>query len=103
MCFWVLPKSCRVVVARTTVQAPSADDMANLAVRVQITELDSSIRDKIGDTLEDDELDPDLQGLLPHIPEDLFVDDDLDQESFELEANMPKADDSTPQSNTMST
>lgn len=81
MCFWVLPKSCKVV-ARMTVQALSAHDMANPAVRVQIADLDSSICDKIGDTLEDGQLDPDLQGLLPHIPDDLFVETKLDQELY---------------------
>jgi hypothetical protein len=49
MCFWVLPKSCRVV-ARATVHVLTVDEMADLAVRVQISELDAAIHDKIGDS-----------------------------------------------------
>ena len=43
-------------------------------------------------------MDPELQGLLPHVPDDLFLDvDDDDQEFIEPEAEMPEADDMTPE------
>jgi hypothetical protein len=36
--------------------------------------------------------------LLPHVPEDLFLDElEDDQEAFEREAEMPEADDFTPE------
>jgi hypothetical protein len=97
ICFWVLPKSCKVI-ARTTVHSLTADEMADPAVRVQISELDSAIHSKIGDTIADTDMDPDLQGLLPHVPDDLFLDvDDDDQEFIEPEVEMPEADDLTPE------
>jgi hypothetical protein len=72
--------------------------MVDPALRVQISELDASICDKIGDTVMDDDIDPELLGLLPHVPDDLFLDDnDAEQEPFEPEAQMPEANDLTPE------
>ena len=67
MCFWVLLRSCRVV-ARSIVQALTEDDLADPAMRVQIAELDAAICNTIGDTVQDNDMNPELLGLLPHVP-----------------------------------
>jgi hypothetical protein len=88
--------SCKVV-ARSTVQTLSLDEMADPEVQVKIAQLDAAIREKIGDTIPDDEMDPDLRDLLPHVPEDLFLEEpEEDQEAYEPHAEMPEADEYTP-------
>ena len=92
MCFWVLPPSCKVV-ARSTVQALLPDEMADPEVQAKIAQLDAAIREKIGDTIPDNEVNPDLRDLLPHIPEDLFLEEpEEDQEAYEPDAEMSEAD-----------
>jgi hypothetical protein len=55
---------------------------------------------KIGDTIPDDKVDPDLRDLLPHIPEDFFLEEPEEvQEAYELDAEMSEADKYTPEAN----
>ena len=45
-----------------------------------------SIREKIGDFISDEEVDPALANLLPTIPDDLFLEEDIEYEPFEEDA-----------------
>jgi hypothetical protein len=63
-----------------------------------MAELDLSVKGKIGDTLQDDELDPGVVGLFPEVPDDIFLPDhDADFDPAEPEAKMPEADKYTPE------
>jgi hypothetical protein len=96
MTFWVLPVSCKVI-ARSTVTALSDDEKADLVVQQErMAELDLSVKEKIGDTLQGNKLDPEVAGLFPEVPNDIFLpDDDADFDPAEPEAKMPEADDFT--------
>ena len=81
-----------------TVQALLLDEMIDPEVQDKIAQLDATIHEKIGDTIPDDKVDPDLQDLLPHAPDDLFLKEpEEDQEVFEPNAEMPEADEYTPE------
>jgi hypothetical protein len=68
-------------------------------VQAQMAELDISIRDKIGDSIPDDAVDPELAMLLPNVPDDVFLpDDDEEHDPADPESVMPEADDYTPES-----
>ena len=95
MTFWVLPKSCKVV-ARSTVTPLTEDELGDPIVQGRIAELDLSVKAKIGDTLKDDEIDEELLALLPEIPDDVFLPDQVD-EPADADAMMPEADDYTPE------
>jgi hypothetical protein len=75
MTFWILPASSCKVIARSTVTSLSDNKKADLVVQQQMAELDLSVKEKIGDTLQDDELDPEVVGLFPEVPDDLFLPD----------------------------
>jgi hypothetical protein len=97
MTFWVLPQTCKVL-ARSTVWSLTADDKADPAVQALMVDLDSSIHSKIGDSLPDNEVDPELLDLLPSVLDDVFLpEDDAEYEPYEQDAVMPKADDYTPE------
>jgi hypothetical protein len=97
MCFWVLPSTCKVL-ARSTVWSLSSDDMANPVIQAQIAELDASIREKIGDSIPENEVDKDLAGRYPEVPEDIFLDEqDNEHDPAETEATQLEADDYTPE------
>ena len=67
--------------------------MADPEVQGKIVQLDAAIHKKIGDTIPDEEVDPDVQELLPHIPEDLFLEElEENQEAYEPDTEMSKAD-----------
>ena len=95
MTFWVLPQSCKVL-ARSTVTAVTEDELSDPIIQGRIAELDLSIKSKIGDALKDDEIDEELLALLPEIPDDVFLPDQVD-EPAETDASMPEADDYTPE------
>jgi hypothetical protein len=59
--------------------------------------LDASIHEKIGDSISDEEVDPELADLLPNVPDELFLEEDVEYEPFERDATMPEADDYTPE------
>jgi hypothetical protein len=99
MTFWVLPASCKVL-ARSTTWSLTEDEKADPKVQAQMAELDVSIREKIGDSIPDDAVDPELAMLLPTIPDDIFLpeDDDDEHDPVDPESTMPEADDYTPES-----
>jgi hypothetical protein len=76
MMFWILPASCRVI-ARSMVSSLTGDDeLADPVVQGRIAELDLAIKEKIGDsTLKEEEIDADLLGIFPEIPDDIFLPD----------------------------
>ena len=97
MTFWVLPASCKVI-ARSTVSSLTEDEMADPVVQARIAELDASIKEKIGDTISEEEVEPDLVGLFPEVPNDIFLPDhDVEFDPAEPEAAMPEADNYTPE------
>jgi hypothetical protein len=95
MTFWVLPQSCKVL-ARSTVTSLTDDELSDPVVKARMVELDLSIKNKIGDTLVDEDIDDELADLLPHVPDDIFL-ADADDEPAEPDAAMPDADDFTPE------
>ncbi|KAI2494242.1 Reverse transcriptase (RNA-dependent DNA polymerase) [Fragilaria crotonensis] len=95
MTFWVLPQSCKVL-ARSTVVPLTEDELADPLVQARVVELDLSIKEKIGDSLIDDEIDEALINPFPAVPDDIFLPDLLD-EPAEADATMPDADDFTPE------
>jgi hypothetical protein len=95
MTFWVLPQSCRVV-ARSTVTPLTDDKLSSPVVQGRIAELDMAIKAKIGDTLKDAEIDQELLEIMPEIPDDIFLPDQID-EPADADAVMPEADDFTPE------
>jgi hypothetical protein len=89
---------CKVL-ARSTTWSLTEDEKADPMVQAQMAELDISIRDKIGDSIPDDSLDPELAMLLPNVPDDVFLpEDDEEHDPADLESVMPEADDYTPES-----
>jgi hypothetical protein len=97
MTFWILPASCKVI-ARSTMTALSDDEKADPVVQQQMAELDLSVKEKIRDTLQDDELDPEVVGLFPEVLDDMFLPDhDTDFDPAEPEAEMPEADEYMPE------
>jgi hypothetical protein len=96
MTFWVLPQSCKVL-ARSSVSSLTDDELADPSVQARMAELDASIREKIGDSISNEEVDMALADLLPTIPDDLFLEEDTEYEPFEEDAAMPEADDYTPE------
>ena len=57
-----------------------------------MAELDASIREKIGDSVSDAEVDPALVALLSTVPDDLFLEEDVEYEPFQNDTVMPEAD-----------
>jgi hypothetical protein len=57
MTFWVLPQSCKVL-ARSSVSSLTDDELADPSVQARMAELDASIREKIGDSVSEEEIDP---------------------------------------------
>lgn len=96
MTFWILPQSCKVL-ARSTVTQLTDDELKNPVTKGMIAELDNSIKSKIGDTLVDDEIDNELIGLYPDVPDDVFLPDRDVDIAAERDAEMPEADDYTPE------
>ena len=97
MTFWVLPTTCKVL-ARSTVWSLTEDERNDPAIQAQMAELDASIREKIGDSIPNKDVDEELADLFPEVPSDIFLpehDDDFDP--VEPEAAMPEADDYTPE------
>ena len=69
----------------------SNDEKADPVVQTRMAELDMSIKEKIRDTLRDEEVDPEIMGISPEVPDDIFLpDDDADYEPAEPEASIIK-------------
>jgi hypothetical protein len=97
MTYWVLPNTCKVVLARLTVWSLTDDEKADPLVQAQMADLDASIRSKIGDAIPDKEVAEDLVGLFPQVPDNVFLQDLDDKfDPAEPNATMPEADDYTP-------
>ncbi|KAI2491468.1 Reverse transcriptase (RNA-dependent DNA polymerase) [Fragilaria crotonensis] len=92
-CFWILPLSARPI-ARSTVWSITRDELAGDAVRRAIESLDLSIRDKIGDSVEDGIAQENV-GALP-VNGDLLEDLD-DDAAFDEEPGVPEMDEYTPE------
>jgi hypothetical protein len=95
MTFWVLPHSSCKVLARSTVSSPTDNNelQADSALQARMAELDASIREKIGDSVSDAEVDPALVALLSTVPDYLFfLEEDVEYEPFENDTVMPEAD-----------
>ena len=93
MTYYVLPKSC-IPLPLSSVYPVLADERLKPEVQLQMAELDASIRERIGDDVEDEAID-DAIGV-PQVPMDLFEDDNT-LEPVEPEAAMPEADEYTPE------
>ena len=72
MTFWVLPSTCKVL-ARSTMWSLTEDEIQDPAIQAQMAELDASIREKVGDLIPDHEVDGELLGMNPEIPDDIFL------------------------------
>ena len=96
MTFWVLPASCKVL-ARSTVTPLTEDEMADPIVKARILELDLAIKERIGDSIEDDNVDEELIGLFPEVPDDIFLPDPESELERTDEEAIPEADDYTPE------
>jgi len=97
MSFYLLPPSCKVL-ARSTVWSLMEDERADPIVHGLMAELDAAIQEKIGDTVSDQAVDPDMMGIAPLIPDDLFLPEhDLEFDPVEPDASMPEADAYTPE------
>jgi hypothetical protein len=72
------------------------DELKNPEIQGMLAELDISIKSKIGDTLADNEIN-ELIGLYPDVPDDVFLPDREDDIAADQEAEMPEADDYTPE------
>jgi hypothetical protein len=61
------------------------DELADPAVQARMAELDGSVREKIGvlSIFFDEEVDPELADLLPTVPAELFLQEDVEYKPFE--------------------
>ena len=98
MTFWILPKSCRVI-ARSSVQAVSEDDLALIETQTELAELDLAIDAKIGDKVTDKNLPPDVPNPTPAVGDEDIFDGDAgeDIDPADPDATRPEADDYTPE------
>ena len=97
MAFYILTESGKVVV-RKSVWALSEEERCSADMKIQLASLDQKIREKIGDTLKDNEVDSELVADLPDLPDDIFDDEDEVTEPMEPDASKDEADDYTPES-----
>jgi hypothetical protein len=98
MTFWILPASCRVL-ARSTVFPLTKDELDDPLVKARLVELDLAVAEKIGNSVENDDVDEALIGLFPEIPDDIFVPDaeSGDYEPADGSDVVPEADEFTPE------
>ena len=75
MAFYILTKAGKVVV-RKSIWALRQDDLANPDIKLRLVDLDEGIQSKIGDELKFEDIDPELMGSMPEIPDDVFDDGD---------------------------
>jgi hypothetical protein len=91
-CYWILPISARPI-ARSTVWSITAEEFTVEAIKDTIKTLNIAITDKIGDQL--DEVNIDLAGALPANGD--YFDDDDDDDVVEENASRPEQDEYTPE------
>ena len=98
MAFYILTRKGKIVV-RKSVWGLSNDDFANPDMKLRLVELDEGIRSKIGDGLKAEDIDPDLMGSIPEIPDDVFDDeDDAVMDTGDTTSSDVRTDDHTPES-----
>ena len=95
LAYWVLSDKA-VPVIRKDNWALSEDDIKNPAIQTQMAALDLAIKNKIGDDVEEANLDPELEGVFPKAPPDLFEDDEP-MEPVDPDGAQPEADKYTPE------
>jgi hypothetical protein len=96
MAFYILTKTGKVVV-RKLVWTLSQDDLANPDIKLRLADLDEGIQSKIGNDLKVEDIDPELLGSMPEIPDDVF--DDEDEDHMETgDSDTDDTDDFTPES-----
>ena len=75
MAYYILTKTGKVIV-RKSIWAVNSDESGTDAYKSDLADLTEAIKQKIGDSIPDDELDPDLIPDFPGFPEGLFEDED---------------------------
>jgi hypothetical protein len=86
------------VFAGSTVWSLTDNKKMDPAVQAQMADLDASIREKIGDSLPKDEVNPVLAELFPNVPDDLFLpEEDIKYDQAQPKMAMLRADDYTPE------
>ena len=98
MTFWILPASCKVL-ARSTVFPLTEDEANDPLIKAKMLELDLAIKEKIGDSVKDDDVNDNLIGLFPEVPDDIFLPDNDhgDHVPTDDADAVPEADDFTPE------
>ena len=96
--FYVLNEKGQYV-ARKSVWGLSDEDIITPAIKTRITALDLGIASKLGDGIEDADMDPEIAAGLSPIPSKLFEDDGLDDcdEPEDGEFTAAEADERTPE------
>ena len=98
MAFYILTKTGKIIV-RKSVWGLSNDDFAHPDMKLRLAELDERIRSKIGDDLKAGDIDPDLMGSMPEIPDDVFDDEDESvMDTGDMTSSDEGTDDHTPES-----
>ena len=75
MAYYILTKTGKVIV-RKSIWAVNSDESGTDAYKSDLSDLTEAIKQKIGDSISDDELDPDLIPDFPGFPEGLFEEED---------------------------
>ena len=86
------------VIVRKSFWALTTDERNSPAIKEKLAELDAAIKTRVGDTIKESEVDPDLIGDLPVAPEGIFDNDDDEViEPYDTGAIKSDADDYTPE------
>ena len=94
--FWILGKSCKPTV-RSTVWSVTVEEKQTLEVQSLSEELHASVKSKIGDHRTDDnEVNQELEDILPEPDEDIYLEDDTEEEE-KTENRRSEADEYTPE------
>lgn len=86
-------------VSRKEVWELTDADKNNLQLQTDIMQLDAGIRDRLGDSIKDKDMDPEIAGQLEHVPVELFDDDELESpdEPYDESRTAREADEYTPE------
>lgn len=91
MAFRILTESGKVVV-RKSVWGIEPERKNTDLYKAELHLLDEAIKSKLGDSLDDNEIDPELVGIAPEVPDYLFDEDEV-QEPYDKSATVKEADD----------
>ena len=92
--YWILPLSCSPIV-RSTVWSMTPEEEQTPEVQERIITLQTSIQARIGDLLDNDDIDPNIAEFFPAPDGNLFV-EDAPEEEEKPEDRRSDADDFTP-------